>query len=65
MDYLAPMDAFDFQYMRDDGVHTMEFKFLCKTPNWASEEGILVWRQDNDRKCLFQMWNQRLAKPTP
>ena len=52
-------------YMNDDGVPAMQFKLLCTTPNWAPEEGILVWRQDNDGKCLLPDGEPSPCKPDP
>ena len=51
--------------MRDDGVSAMQFKFLCTTLNWTLEEGILVWRQDKDSKCLLPDGKSSPCKPEP
>ena len=40
-------------YMRDDGLPAMQFKILCTSSNWGPEKGILVWRQNEDNKCML------------
>ena len=50
-------------YMRDDGISVMQFKFLCIFPNWGVEDGILVWCQDKDEKCLLPDGNLKPCKP--
>ena len=52
-------------YKRDDGVSAMQFKLLCTTLNLAPEERILVWRQDNDGKCLLPDGEPSPCKPDP
>ena len=40
-------------FVMDDGIHAMQFKLLCTSPNWAPEDGLLVWHQDNNGKCML------------
>ena len=40
-------------YMRDDGLPAMQFKVLCTSLYWGPEEGILVWRQNEDDKYIL------------
>ena len=43
-----------FQFcIGDDGLSAMQFNILCTSPNWGLEEWILVWRQDEDDKCML------------
>jgi hypothetical protein len=51
--------------MRDDGLLAMQFKLLCTSPNWGPDDGILVWRQDKDGKCLLSDGDPKLCKPDP
>ena len=39
--------------MHDDGLPTIKYKFFCTTPNWGPEEGVLVWQQDENDKCML------------
>ena len=52
-------------YMWDDGVSTMQFKLLCTSSNWGPEDGILVWRQENNGKYLLLDGNPKPCKPNP
>ena len=52
-------------YIRDDGVFAMQFKLLCTSPKLGPEDGILVWRQDNDEKCMLVDGDPKLYKPNP
>ena len=50
-------------YMKDDGVPARQFKLLCTSSNWGRDDGILVWRQDKDGKCLLLDGNPKPCKP--
>src|ERR1700737_4804700 len=50
-------------YIRDDGLPAMQFKLLCTSPNWGPDDGILIWRQDNDGKCLLPDGDPKPCKP--
>ena len=52
-------------YMRDDGLLAIQFKLLCTSPNWGSENGILVWHQNNDEKYLLSDGDPKPCKPNP
>ena len=52
-------------YMRDDGQPAMQFKILCTSPNWGPEEGILVWSQNEDGKCMLPDGEPKPCTPSP
>jgi hypothetical protein len=52
-------------YMCDDGLPAMQFKVLCTSPNWGPEEGILVWRQNEDEKCMLPDGEPKPCTPNP
>ena len=39
--------------------------FLCTSPNWGLKDGILMWRQNKDEKCLLPDGNPKPCKPDP
>ena len=49
-------------HMRNDGAPTMQFKLLCTL---GPDDGILVWRQDKDEKCLLPDGDPKPCKPDP
>jgi hypothetical protein len=51
--------------MRDDGLPAMQFKVLCTSPNWGPEKGILVWRQNEDDKCMLPDGEPKPCTPSP
>lgn len=49
--------------MRDDGVPAMQLKFLYTSPNWGPEDGILMWHQNKDGKCMLPNGDLKPCKP--
>ena len=52
-------------YMRDNGVPAMQFKLLYTSPNWGPEDGIGVWRQDKDKKCMLPDGDPKALQTRP
>ena len=52
-------------YMRDGDLPAMQFKILCTSPNWGSEEMILVWHQNEDDKCTLFDGEPKPCTPNP
>jgi hypothetical protein len=52
-------------YMRDDCLPAMQFKLLYTSPIWGPDDGILIWHQDNDEKCLLPDLDPKPCKPDP
>ena len=49
--------------MIDDGIPAMEFKLLCTSLHWVPKDGILIWHQDKNGKCMLADGDPKPCKP--